>query len=110
MRVQFFTIGNRHPFYGFQKLRMLDFNPCPNLALISVSTTGNRSAGEEVFSLEKLPFIDAFLIIETGRLPSPTKTNRIASKRSFKRLLPLAGRLYQSSVNVPLQGIKTNLA
>jgi hypothetical protein len=67
-----------------------------------------RAAGEELFSLEKLPFVDVFLIIETIRLPSSTKTNRIASKQRQKRLLPPASRLYQCAVNIPLQGTITH--
>jgi hypothetical protein len=51
-------------------------------------TLGNRTAGEELFSLGKLPFVDVFLIIETIRLPSSSHINRIPSKRRYKRLLP----------------------
>jgi len=51
-------------------------------------TLGNRTAGEELFSLEKLPFVDVFLIIETIRLTSSNHINRIASKRRYTRLLP----------------------
>jgi len=51
-------------------------------------TLGNRTAGEELFSLEQLPFFDLFLIVETIRLPSSSHINRIASKQRYTRLLP----------------------
>jgi hypothetical protein len=49
-------------------------------------TLGNRTAGEELFSLEKLPFVDLFLIIETMPLPKQAKHHQSLSSQGFYRL------------------------